>query len=126
MKDISYDIIGCALEVHSQLGPGLLESVYQKALAYELRQKGYDAKTEVPVKIKYKDLVIDSDLRVDILVNDSIILELKSVEYLTPLHKKQLLTYLRLMNKSLGLLINFNVVRLKDGVERLVNNFRTD
>jgi GxxExxY protein len=123
MKDISYDIIGCAYEVHRILGPGLLESVYQKALVQELKLRGFNVKSEVDIEINYKGINVGSDLRLDIIVNDTIIVELKSVETILPIHKKQLLTYLRLTNLQLGLLINFNTNLLKDGIIRIVNNF---
>lgn len=123
MKDISYDIIGCAYEVHRILGPGLLESVYQKALVQELKLRGFKVKSEVDIEINYKGINVGSDLRLDIIVNDTIIVELKSVETILPIHKKQLLTYLRLTNLQLGLLINFNANLLKDGITRIVNNF---
>ena len=98
MKDITYDIISCAYEVHKVLGPGLLESVYQKALIHELKLKGFKVESEIKVDIDYKGINIGNDLRLDILVNDSIVLELKSVETILPVHKKQLLTYLKLLN----------------------------
>lgn len=123
MKDISYEIIGCAYEVHRTLGPGLLESVYQKALVQELKLRGFKVKSEVDIEINYKGVNVGSDLRLDIIVNDTIIVELKSVETILPIHKKQLLTYLRLTNLQLGLLINFNTNLLKDGITRIVNNF---
>ena len=123
MKDISYEIIGCAYEVHRILGPGLLESVYQKALVRELKLKGFKVHSEVDIEINYKGVNVGSDLRLDIIVNDTIIIELKSVENILPVHKKQLLTYLRLTNLQVGLLINFNTNLLKDGITRIVNNY---
>ena len=124
LNDISGDIIHAAIEVHKALGPGLLESVYQKCLVIELLTMGYDVKTEVKVPVKYRGQDISGDAyRLDIIVNDVIIIELKSVEEVKKVNKKQLQTYLKLMNKELGLLINFNVVLLKDGITREVNNF---
>lgn len=123
MKDITYDIISCAYEVHKVLGPGLLESVYQKALIHELKLKGFKVESEIKVDIDYKGINIGNDLRLDILVNDSIVLELKSVETILPVHKKQLLTYLKLLDLQLGLLINFNTNLLKEGITRIVNNY---
>lgn len=123
MKDISYEIIGCAYEVHRILGPGLLESVYQKALVQELKLKDFKVHSEVDIEINYKGVNVGSDLRLDIIVNDTIIIELKSVENILPVHKKQLLTYLRLTNLQVGLLINFNTNLLKDGITRIVNNY---
>ena len=124
MEDISYKIIGCAVEVHRILGPGLLESLYQKALVRELQLQGFTIKTEVPIDIEYKGERLGDNLRIDILVNDSFILELKSVEEVKPIHKKQLLSYMRLLNIPVGLLINFNVSSLKEGITRLVNNYQ--
>lgn len=121
MKDITYDIINCAYEVHNYLGPGLLESVYHKALIYELKSRGYEVESEIPIDIEYKGVNVGKNLRIDILVNEEIILELKSVENVLPVHKKQLLTYLRLLNIQVGLLINFNVSILKEGITRIVN-----
>ena len=123
MKDISYEIIGCAYEVHRILGPGLLEYVYQKALVQELKLKGFKVHSEIDIEINYKGVNVGSDLRLDIIVNDTIIIELKSVENILPVHKKQLLTYLRLTNLQVGLLINFNTNLLKDGITRIVNNY---
>lgn len=123
MKDITYDIIGCAYEVHKFLGPGLLESVYHKALMQELTLKGFKVTSEVPISIMYKGVCVGEELKADIVVNDSVIIELKSVENLQPVHYKQLLTYLRLLDCPIGLLINFNTVLLKEGVHRIVNNY---
>lgn len=121
-NDISYDVRGAAFKVHSELGPGLLESVYETALSYELKQKGYDVKNQVGVPMVYADIRMDVGFRLDLLVNDSVIVEIKSVEGLTDVHHKQLLTYLKLSDKKLGLLINFNSSSLKDSIVRIVNN----
>ena len=121
-NQISYDIRGAALHVHKNLGPGLLESVYEQALAYELAKMGYTVMRQVGVPMKYKNIRFDIGFRLDILVNDLVIIEIKSVEYLAAVHYKQLQTYLRLSEKKLGLLINFNSVRIKDAIERVVNN----
>ncbi|MBI3520714.1 MAG: GxxExxY protein [Bacteroidetes bacterium] len=121
-NDISYDIRGAAFKVHTELGPGLLESVYETALTYELKQKGYDVKTQLGVPMVYADIKMDVGFRLDILVNDLVIIEVKSVETLTDVHHKQLLTYLKLSNKKLGLLINFNSGSLKDSIVRIANN----
>lgn len=121
-NDISYNIRGAAFKVHTELGPGLLESVYETALAYELKQKGYDVKNQVGVPMIYADIKMDIGFRLDLLVNDLVIVEIKSVETLTDVHHKQLLTYLRLSGKKLGLLINFNSSHLKDSIIRIVNN----
>ena len=117
-NDLSYDIRGAAFKVHSELGPGLLESVYETALTYELKQKGYDVKNQISIPLIYADIKMDIGFRLDILV----IVEIKSVETLADVHHKQLLTYLKLSNKKLGLLINFNSSSLKDSIIRIVNN----
>ena len=121
-NDISYNIRGAAFKVHTELGPGLLESVYEAALSYELAQKGYSIKTQVGVPMVYGNIKMDVGFRLDILVNDLVIVEIKSVEALTDIHHKQLLTYLKLSGKKLGLLINFNSTSLKDAIIRIVNN----
>lgn len=121
-NDISYAIRGAAFKVHTTLGPGLLESVYETALAYELIQDGYDVKTQIGVPMIYADIKMDVGFRLDIIVNDLVIIEVKSVESLTDVHHKQLLTYLKLSNKKLCLLINFNSSSLKDSITRIVNN----
>ena len=118
---LTYKIIGCAMEVYKQLGPGLLESVYEQALIQELKLNDIPVDSQVEIKINYKGINITDNLRLDLLVDDSVIVELKSVEELKPIHHKQLLTYLRLMNKKVGLLINFNTDNLMDGIKRIVN-----
>ena len=118
---LTYKIIGCAMEVYKQLGPGLLESVYEQALIQELKLNDIPVDSQVEVKVNYKGINITDNLRLDLLVDDSVIVELKSVEELKPIHHKQLLTYLRLMNKKVGLLINFNTDNLMDGIKRIVN-----
>ena len=120
---LSYKVIGCALEVYKALGPGLLEKVYQKALVKEFELQGLKAEVEVPIDIVYKGCEIGEGLRLDILVEDQLILELKSVEELIPVHYKQLTSYLKLTGKKVGLLINFNVDDLMDGIHRIVNNY---
>lgn len=117
---LSHQIIGCAIEVHRHLGPGLLESAYQHCLAYELRQAGLDVQVEIPLPVEYKSVQIDCAYRVDLIVNNSVILELKAAERLLPIHEAQLLTYMKLTNIGIGLLINFNVTRLKEGMRRFV------
>ncbi len=109
-----YEVIGASMEVYNVLGPGLLESVYEKALLYELKLRGLKVSSQIPVNIEYKGNVIGSDLRLDIIVEDILIVELKSVESLLPVHFKQIRTYMRLLNKSMGLLINFNVSDFKN------------
>ena len=119
--NLTYKIIGCAIEVYKQLGPGLLESVYEQALIHELKLNDIPVESQVEIKVNYKGINISDNLRLDLLVDDSVIVELKSVEELKPIHHKQLLTYLRLMNKKVGLLINFNTDNLMDGIKRIVN-----
>ena len=121
--DLSYRVIGCALEVYKTLGPGLLESVYEKALVVELTNKGIKAERQVPVNIFYKGVELGEGLRIDVLVEDSLVVELKSVDTLNKVHYKQLLTYLKITNKRVGLLINFNENNLMDGIKRIVNNY---
>jgi GxxExxY protein len=123
LDELSYKVIGCAIEVHRTLGPGLLESVYEKALLHELTLNNIPVRSQVAVKANYKGLDVGEGLRLDLLVDEQLIVELKSVDDFKPVHHKQLLTYLKLMNKQLGLLINFNVCNLTDGVKRIVNNY---
>jgi GxxExxY protein len=115
-------IIGKAIEVHRHLGPGLLESAYESCLLYELLQVGLNVEQQKSLPIRYKGVEIDCGYRIDLLVEEIIIVELKSVEKVLPVHKSQLLSYLRLSNLNLGLLINFNVSILKDGISRIANN----
>lgn len=122
-RDYTHKLLGCAYAVHSALGPGLLESIYEKALCYELQSQGFEVRNQVPVKVKYRDFSLDMNLQLDIIVDNSVILELKSVTELLPVHKKQLLTYMRLTGIKLGYIINFNEYSLKDGIERIVNDF---
>jgi len=119
-SQITEEIIGAALEVHKTIGPGLLESAYQKCLIHEFIERKICFTTETPVPVRYKGIEIDCGYRLDFLVNDLVVVEIKSVERLLPVHEAQVLTYLRLMNKPVGLLINFNVYSLKTGIRRLV------
>lgn len=119
-NELSSIIIGCAIEVHKQLGPGLLESAYQEYLFYELKNKGLNVIKEKPMPIIYKEVKLDHGYRIDLLVNDSVVIEIKSVEFLTDVHTSQLLTYLRLGNYKLGLLLNFHVTTLKNGIKRVI------
>jgi GxxExxY protein len=121
-NEVSYEIRGAAFKVHTELGPGLLESVYVAALSYELKEKGYSVQNQVGLPVIYAKMKMDIGFRLDILVNDLVIVEVKSVDTLIDVHHKQLLTYLRLSHKKLGLLINFNCVSLKDSIVRIVNN----
>ncbi|MFZ4522505.1 MAG: GxxExxY protein [Bacteroidales bacterium] len=121
-NNLSWMIRGAAFKVHSALGPGLLESVYEAALSYELRTIGLEVRNQVGVPFIYSEIRFDIGFRLDIIVNDKVIIEIKSVEALQDVHHKQLLTYLKLTDKKLGLLINFNIVSLKSGIVRIVNN----
>jgi len=119
---LSGQILGAAIAVHQELGPGLLESIYQRCLALELASRGLRVETEVPVAVRFKQQCIaDDGFRLDLLVEETVVVELKSVQTLLDVHKKQLLTYLRLSGKPLGLLINFNVALLKNGIVRIAN-----
>jgi len=118
---LSNDVIGAAIEVHRQVGPGLLEAIYQECMAYELKVRGLKLAREVTLPVRYKGLEFPAAYRADLVVEDRLILELKAVDILLPVHAAQLLSYLRMSHLKLGLLINFNVARLKDGVKRIVN-----
>lgn len=120
---ISREIIGAAIEVHRHLGPGLLESAYEECLCHELALQGVPFERQKPLAIHYKGKDLDCGFRLDVVVSDLVILELKAVEKIDPIHVAQLLTYLKLSNLKLGLLINFNGSVLKDGIRRIVNNF---
>jgi GxxExxY protein len=117
---ISYDIIGASYKVHSTLGPGLLESVYETCLDHELRKAGYNTRRQMELPIKYDSITLDAKYRIDLLVHDTIIVEIKAVEELTPLHKAQLMTYMKLSGIRLGLLINFNTTDMKKGIRRIL------
>jgi GxxExxY protein len=121
-NEISYLIRGAAFKVHTALGPGLLESVYEAALSHELRKIDLKVKNQVGIPFIYDELKFEIGFRLDILVNDQVIIEIKSVESLQDVHHKQLLTYMKLTDKKLGLLINFNTGSIKDGIVRIVNN----
>ncbi len=123
LNQLTSQIIKAAITVHTKLGPGLLESVYQRCMEIELLEMGLKVKSEVPLEVVYRGRKItDEGFRLDLLVEGTIVVELKSVEEIKPVHQKQLLTYLRLARKPLGLLINFNVLMLKDGITRIVNS----
>lgn len=117
---LTESIIGCAIDVHKQLGPGLLESVYENCLMYELKQKGLTVENQVAVPLVYKDIHLDCGYRLDLLVNDTVIIEIKSIDSLLPVHTSQVLTYMRFAEKKIGLLMNFNVKRFMDGFHRYV------
>lgn len=120
-NEIAREIVDAAFKIHTTLGPGLLESVYQAVLAHELETRNLRVRREVPIAIDYDNLRFDVGFRADLLVNDLVIVELKSVENTAPVHKKQVLTYVRLAKLRLGLLINFGTTRIKDGITRLAN-----
>lgn len=115
---VTKKIIGCAIEAHRELGPGLLESTYQQCLAHEMSLNGLEFKIEYPLPVRYKGILLDCGYRVDLLVEDEVIIELKSVEELLPIHQAQILTYMKLAEMGTGLLINFNVTMLKNGIKR--------
>jgi GxxExxY protein len=120
-NEIAREVVDAAFKIHTRLGPGLLESVYQAVLTHELERRGLRVQREVPIAVRYDDLRFDVGFRADLLVNELVIVELKSVEHDAPVHKKQVLTYVKLANLRLGLLVNFGAAKLKDGVTRLVN-----
>ena len=120
-NQLSNIIIGCAIEVHKQLGPGLLESAYQECLQYELIKAGLEVIKEKPMPIIYKDVKLDHGYRIDLLVNNKVVIEIKTVEQFTEVHTAQVLTYLKLGNYKLGILLNFYVTTLKDGIKRVIN-----
>jgi GxxExxY protein len=121
-NQISYLIIGASLQVHRSVGPGLLESACEIALIYELKKAGLNVRNQVALPFHYKDSRLEVGYRIDLIVNEKVIVEIKSVETLLPVHYSQLLTYLRLSGMKLGLLINFNSSKLNDGIHRVVNN----
>lgn len=123
LDQLSRRIIGAAIEVHRHLGPGLLESAYEACLAFELRQAGFRVEEQVALPIVYKQVKLDCGYRLDLVVEDDIILEIKAVEKLLPIHAAQLLSYLRLAHKRVGLLMNFHVPVLKSGLKRIVSEF---
>jgi GxxExxY protein len=118
--ELSNKIIGCAIEVHKTLGPGLLESAYEKCLSYELVNANIGHKLQKELPIEYKEIKLDCGYRIDIVVEDKIIIELKSIERILPIHEAQLLTYMKLSGINIGLLMNFNACKLKDGIKRFV------
>jgi GxxExxY protein len=120
-NELSRIILGCAIEVHKHLGPGLLESAYKECLMYELIKAGLDVIKEKPTPIIYKDLKLDHGYRIDLLVNNKVVIEIKTVEQFTDVHTAQVLTYLKLGNYKLGLLLNFHLTTLKNGIKRVIN-----
>ena len=124
-NSIAHDVVDVAYRLHTELGPGLLESVYEVVLASELKKRGYQVQREHPIPIVYDGLQFEVGFRADLVVENKVIVEVKSVADLSPVHKKQLLTYLRLSNMKLGLLINFNETLIKNGISRVVNGLKT-
>ena len=122
LEDIGRHVVNSAVKIHRALGPGLLESAYQQCLAYELRKVGLQVECEVVIPIQYEEIQIDNGYRVDMLINDLVIIENKTVDRLLHIHMAQLLTYLKMKDLRLGYLINWNVKLIKDGIQRLVNN----
>ena len=121
VNQLAYQVVGCAIEVHRQLGPGLLESIYEDCLIMEMKQKGLSVLSQIEVPVTYKGLELRQRLRLDLLVNDLIIVEIKAIEHLLPVHKAQLLTYMKLTSKPKGLLINFFTDNITQSVIPLVN-----
>jgi GxxExxY protein len=123
LNQITEAIIGAAIEVHRRLGPGLLESAYEACTAFEIMERGHEVEKQKPLPVLYKGIHLDCGYRLDLLVSKKIIVEIKSVDALTPVHEAQLLSYLKLSGCKVGLLINFNVKLLKNGIRRIVNDF---
>ena len=123
LNEITEQIITSSIEIHKQLGPGLLESAYEACLLYDLSEVGLKVETQKHMPLVYKEVALDCGYRLDLLVEDKVVVELKSVEKLLPIHEAQLLSYLKLAKCQVGLLINFNVKLLKNGIKRLVNNY---
>lgn len=123
-NDITEKIIGCAIKVHKNLGPGLLESAYQECLFFELKKTGLKVEKEKPLPLIYEEVRLDCGYRLDLLVEDKVVIEIKSVETLNDIHLAQVLTYLKLSNNKIGLLINFNVLQLIKGLKRVINKYK--
>ena len=124
LNKLTEAIIGAAIEVHQRLGPGLLETAYRKCLAYELRKRGFEVVEEQPIPVVYDEVHLECGFRADVLVNGSVVVELKAKSAIHPVDKAQTLSHLRLMNLQVGLLLNFHEVKLVDGLHRIVNNFK--
>ena len=120
-NELTFEIRGAIFDVYNELGPGLLESVYEEALVFELKERGLKVERQVEVPIRYKRNELKTPLRLDLLIENTIIVELKSVEEMKPVFAKQLLTYLRLLDKRVGLLVNFSAVNMQEGIQRIVN-----
>ena len=121
-NEIAREIVNAAYKIHTALGPGLLESVYEATLAYELGKRGFEVVRQQPIPVIYESVRMEMGFRADLIVSGTVIVELKSVEIVAPVHKKQLLTYLRIADKRLGLLVNFGTELIKDGITRVVNH----
>ena len=119
-NEVTREIIGAAIEVHKTLGPGMLESAYEECLSFELKDRGLCIERQIPVPVVYREVKLECGYRIDILVNGVVVIELKSVDALARIHEAQILTYMRFAKKHIGLLINFNVTILKDGIKRYV------
>ncbi len=124
LNKITEGVIGAAIDVHKAIGPGLLESAYEECLCHELQLRNLPFQRQVPLAVKYKDVELDCGYRLDILVAEAIVIELKAIQRFEPIHEAQLLTYLKLGGWTIGLLINFNVPVLKSGIKRIVNNYK--
>ena len=123
LNELTGAIIGAAIEVHRNLGPGLLESAYESCLLWELRQKDLKVETQVPVPIRYKGIQLDAGYRIDLLVQDKIIVEMKAIDKIQPIHTAQVLTYLKMTNLKMALILNFNVGLMRSGIKRIINDF---
>ena len=123
VNQIAYDIVSCAIEIHKILGPGLLESVYETCLEYELKVRGFDVKRQQKVLVMYKDMPLEAELRLDLLVNDCVIVELKAVQEINPIETAKLLSYMKLLKKPKGLMINFFTDRITNGTTSYVNEY---
>jgi GxxExxY protein len=123
-NELTRIIIGCAIEVHKSLGPGLLESSYKECLCYLLTRKGLTVEKEKPIPLTFYDVHLDCGYRLDIIVNNTVIIEVKSIEAFHDIHIAQILTYLKLTKKHIGVLLNFNVAMMKDGIKRVINGYK--
>jgi GxxExxY protein len=122
IEEIATEVVDSCFKIHKELGPGLLESAYETCLDYELKKRGFTLERQVPQPVIYEEIAIDAGYRLDLLINGLVIIELKAIEQLAPIHTAQLLTYLKLSKKTLGLLINFNTPLIKQGIKRIANN----
>ena len=123
LENVAKDLVDSAIQVHTALGPGLLESAYEACLAHELAGRGFDVERQKALPVVYKSVQLDAGYRLDLVIDDNVVVELKSVESLLPIHEAQLLSYLKLGNYRLGFLLNFNTRRMKDGIKRMVNHY---